>query len=309
MRQQRRGQAPARQPKSDISDQSFAFRRSRTITGSASTAVRAAGENRGQLQSSRLHEHSLRKHRRRLSAYLLLSLAAIGALWYVVTSYFGSSVQVGTFATQPVQGSFATGHYEQLVQEYLASRPFERFSFALNQESFGAFMIDKAPEVSEARLEKGDGFGVASLSLRLREPVVSWTIKNRQYFVDAEGMAYTVNYFQTPSVVVTDKSGISATAGVVASTKLLRFIGRVITLVNASSTSPVELVELPAGSTREVHFKLKDHAYIIKAHLDRDPAGQAADIISAITYIDTHGIAPQYVDVRVSSKAFYRDKL
>jgi hypothetical protein len=296
-----------RQPHTSSDDQSFAFRRSRTITGSAATSVRAAGEDRGQLKSSRLHEHSLRKHRRRLVFYLLVLLLASGGLWYVISSYIGGMVAVGTQAAQPTRVALDTPRYQALVETYLQDRPFERFTFALNDAALNQFIVSKAPEVAAARLEKGEGLGSAELALRLREPIVAWTIKNQQYFVDADGMAFTTNFFATPAVVVTDKSGISADAGLVASNKLLRFIGRVITLVNTSGVAAVERVELPPNSTREVDFKLRDRNYIIKAHLDRDPAGQAADIINAVRYVDSKGINPSYLDVRVSSKAYYRD--
>jgi hypothetical protein len=301
-----KGKPPVRQPRNVGSEQSFAFRRSRTITGSAATSVRAAGESRGQLKSPRLHEHSLRKHRRRLSFYLLLSLVACGALWYVISSYIGGSVAVGTQSVQTTRTRLDTKRYQSLVAKYLSDRPFERFQFALNEEAFTQYMAAQAPEVAGARLGKGEGLGSSELALKLREPVVAWTIRNQQYFVDAEGMAFTVNYFGVPTVVVSDRSGISADAGVVASNKLLRFIGRVITLVNKSGISPVERVELPANSTREIDFKLSGKNYIIKAHLDRDPAGQAADIVSAVRYVDSKGISPAYLDVRVSSKAYYR---
>jgi len=76
MRSRRRQEQPVRQPRMDADEQSYAFRRSRTITGSTTDNVRAAGENRAQLKSPRLHEHSLRKHRRKLLAYLLLILTA-----------------------------------------------------------------------------------------------------------------------------------------------------------------------------------------------------------------------------------------
>ena len=300
-------QAPVRQPRGSEADQSYAFRRSRTITGSAATSVRAAGEDRGQLRSPRLHEHSLRKHRRKLSLYLLLTVLVAGALWYVIASYIGDTVTVGTYTTQPVSRSLDAAKYQDLTKRYLAERPFERFEFALNEETFSQFMSSHAPEISEASLATGDALGTGQLSLRLREPVVSWTIKGQQYFVDTDGLAFTTNYFAVPAVVVTDKSGINADAGVVASTKLLRFIGRVVTLVNQSGVSPVVAVTLPAGSTREVDFKLKDNDYLIKAHLDRDPAGQATDIINAVRYVEAKGIAPKYLDVRVSSKAYYRD--
>ena len=303
----RDNQAPVRQPRNTDADQSYAFRRSRTITGSAATSVRAAGEDRGQLRSPRLHEHSLRKHRRKLSLYLLVTVLAAGALWYVIASYIGTTIAVGTYTTQPVSRPLDGAKYQDLTKRYLAERPFERFEFALNDETFSRFMSAHAPEVSEASLATGDKLGSGQLSLRLREPVASWTIKGQQYFVDTDGLAFTTNYFAVPAVVVSDKSGINADAGVVASTKLLRFIGRVVTLVNQAGISSVEAVTLPAGSTREVDFKLKDHDYLIKAHLDRDPAGQATDIVNAVRYVEAKGIAPKYLDVRVSSKAYYRD--
>lgn len=307
MRHDNRNQAPVRQPRGGASDQSFAFRRNRTITGSAATSVRAAGEDRGQLKSPRLHEHSLRKHRRKLSFYLLLTLVVVGSLWYVVSSYI-AGVTVGTQTAQAVQVPLHSAKYEALVSRYFSEHPFEHFRFALDERAFNQFMTGNAPEVSAATLETSGTLGEGALVLRLREPVVAWTIKNQQYFVDAHGAAYTTNYFATPAVVVTDKSGVSADAGVVASAKLLRFIGRVITLVNQSGVAPVQSVELPTNSTRQVDFKLQEHDYIIKAHLDRDPAGQAADIVNAVRYIEAKGINPAYLDVRVSSKAYYRDK-
>lgn len=300
-------QTPVRQPRSSEADQSYAFRRSRTITGSAAMSVRAAGEDRGQLRSPRLHEHSLRKHRRKLTGYLLLTVLAAGALWYVIASYIGDTMTVTTFTAQPTSRALDAAQYQQLTKRYLVERPFERFEFAFNEQTFSQYMSSHAPEVSAASLSTGESLGTGQLSLRLREPVASWTIKGQQYFVDTDGLAFTTNYFAIPAVVVTDKSGINADAGVVASTKLLRFIGRVVTLVNQAGLTPVEAVTLPAGSTREVDFKLKDKDYLIKAHLDRDPAGQAADIINAVRYVDGKGIVPKYLDVRVSSKAYYRD--
>lgn len=299
--------APVRRHHDTEQDNSYAFRRSRTITGSAATSVRAAGEERGQLRSPRLHEHSLRKHRRKLGAYLFLTLIGAGGLWYVITSYIGDSVTVGTFSVQSTSRSLDSDRYQRLVSQYLHERPLERFEFALNETAFSQFIVSHAPEVSAARLTTGDSLGSGQLSVRLREPVASWTIKNQQYFVDAEGSAFTTNYFAVPTVVVADKSGINADAGVVASTKLLRFIGRVVTLVNQAAIAPVEAVTLPQGSTREVDLKLRDHTYDIKAHVDRDPAGQAADIVNAVRYIERKGIQPKYLDVRISSKAYYRD--
>lgn len=308
MRRDKSSKSPVRHPSNSDSEQSFAFRRSRTITGSTASSVRSAGEDRSQLRSPRLHEHSLRKHRRRLSVYLLMLLAVCGVLWYVVTSYIGGGVMQVTHTTsQTPHVALNTARYQELVERYLADRPFERFSFALNEATFAQYVRDNAPEVKDTQLERSEDFGGGLLSVTLREPVVAWTIKKQQYFVDTEGSAFMVNYFAAPTVIVSDKSDIRAEAGVVASERLLRFIGRVITLINQSGVAKVERVELPAQSTREVDFKLRDRAYIIKAHLDRDPAGQAADIVNAVHYVDSKGIAPEYLDVRVSSRSYYRN--
>ncbi|MEO5499489.1 MAG: hypothetical protein ABIR46_03250 [Candidatus Saccharimonadales bacterium] len=298
---------PVRQPRFQDGTEAV-FRRSRTLTGSANDTVRAANESRGQLQSPRLHEHGLRAHRRKLAAYLLASLTVCGMLWYVVSSYIGGGISVGTSMTQPLATELDEARYQSLVDTYLGNHPLEYFQFALDADTFNQYIQSQASEVANASLTRGEGIGQAQLILTLREPVIAWTIKNQQYFVDASGHAYTKNYFATPQVVVSDKSGVSADAGVVASTKLLRFIGRVTVLVNQSGTLRVERIELPPGSTRQVDFKLADRPYIIKAHLDRDPAGQAADIVNAVGHIETHAINPAYVDVRVSSKAFYTDK-
>ena len=88
---------------------------------------------------------------------------------------------------------------------------------------------------------------------------------------------------------------------------MLKFVGRVIALVGDSGVARIQSVELPTNSTRQVDFKLKDHPYLIKAHLDRDPAGQAADIVNAVRYVESKSIRPTYLDVRVASKAYYRD--
>ena len=77
-------------------------------------------------------------------------------------------------------------------------------------------------------------------------------------------------------------------------------------MTNASGAGVVESVDLPPNSTRQVDIKLKDRNYIIKTNVDRDPAGQAADIVNTLRYIDAKGIVPAYLDIRVSSKAFYR---
>ena len=307
MRREAHRKDQVRQPHvAGADDDSYAFRRSRTITGSTAEAVRSATESRAQLKSPRLHEHSLRKHRRKLGSYLFVSLIAAGLLWYMIASYIGNQLIVVTPADQATHSRLDVERYRNISNEYFAGHPFERLSFTLDENAFSEYVRTKAPEIAQAEIDKTGSPGDATLLVTLREPVVGWTIKGQQYFVDADGGAFTKNYFAAPTVVVTDKSGITAQSGVVVSQKQLRFIGRVISLTNASGAGVVESVELPPNSTRQVDIKLKDRNYIIKTNVDRDPAGQAADIVNTLRYIDAKGIVPAYLDIRVSSKAFYR---
>ena len=67
----------------------------------------------------------------------------------------------------------------------------------------------------------------------------------------------------------------------------------------------LEKIVLPAGLTRKVDVYLKGRAYPIKTNVDRDPAQQVEDIKKTLGFLDQRGITPQYIDVRVSGRAFY----
>jgi cell division septal protein FtsQ len=302
MRLGRKVEEPVRR---SAAQDTYSFRRSRTITGSTSSGVRTVGEQHSQLKSPRLHEHTLRRHRRKLLLYLGVALLASGSLWYLVSQYIGESIQASPVITQS-ELRINTKKYEDLVHAYLNEHPFERFAFALNPGSLDAYIVAKSPEVKHASMTKSEGLGNGELSLTFRQPVAAWTIQQHRYFVDAEGTIFTENYFSTPPVTVVDKSGINADAGVIASNKLLHFIGRLVTLIDASGAGIVETIELPPSSTREVDVHLVDKPFSIKTNLDRDPAGQAMDVKNAISYVNAHQITPQYLDLRVSSKAYYR---
>ena len=296
-----------RQPRIETeNDISYSFRRSRTLTGSSAPDVRAATEDRGQLRSSRLKEHDLRRHRRKLSAYLVISLLFVAGAGLLLEQYNGNDVSISTSSAETSSKPIDVGRYQQLASEYYSQRPLERFRFALNVESFVESLRSRAPEIADARVVRGDGILQGEVKLTFRKPVVSWTIRGERYYVDMHGEAFRINYFAEPAVSVTDESGIDPTAGVIASGRFLRFMGRVITLVNESGVTSVTGITIPRGVTRQIDLTLAGVPYRFKTNLDRDPAGQAADVVSAYKHFTARGITPAYVDVRVSSKAFYR---
>lgn len=299
-------QVDVRNPHITSQNDAYSFRRSRTLTGSSASTVRAVGEDRGQLRSSRLKEHDLRRHRRKLGFYLVLCLIVIGLAGVLLEQYSGDDVVISANSAEASTKGIDTARYRQLAAEYYAEHPLEHFRFALNIDTFADTLRTKAPEVADAKVVRGDGVLQGEVKLTFRQPVVSWTIKGEKYYVDADGEAFRVNYFAEPPVAVVDESGIDPSAGVIASGKFLRFMGRVITLVNDSGVTSVSGIVIPRGVTRQIDFKLTRVTYPFKTNLDRDPAGQATDIVNAYKYFTSRGITPAYVDVRVSSKAFYR---
>lgn len=299
-------QVDVRSPHITSQNDTYSFRRSRTITGSSASTVRAATEDRGQLRSTRLQEHDLRRHRRKLSFYLVLSLTVVGLVGALLEQYSGNNVIISANSAEASTKDIDTARYRQLAAEYYTDHPLEHFRFALNIDTFADTLRSKAPEIVDAEVVRGDGVLQGEVKLTFRRPVVSWTIKGEKYYVDANGEAFSVNYFAEPPVTVVDESGIDPNAGVIASGKFLRFMGRVITLVNESGVTTVSGIVIPRGVTRQIDLKLANVPYPFKTNLDRDPAGQATDVINAYKYFTARGLTPAYVDVRVSSKAFYR---
>ena len=141
--------------------------------------------------------------------------------------------------------------------------------------------------------------------MAMRQPIASWVLTGKQYFVDGEGIPFEKNYYETPVVSVIDQSGIQQTPGTaVASSRFLAFVGRVVSEAGKYSLV-VEQAVIPAGTTRQLEVKVQGRGYPIKLSLDRPAGEQVEDMKNALGYFDARQ-APQYVDVRVSGRAYYR---
>lgn len=300
----RKKEAPIRQPHIKDQNESYSFRRSRTLTGSSANSVRVVGESRAQIKSPRIHAHELRQHRRKLLLYLVAVLMVVGLGWALLIQFTGSIDKV---IVTPAHPSVPTEQYKRLLNDYFADRPFERFRFALQPEQLRDYLAVKAPEVETLRFDGAQQIGASDVLVTFRQPIVVWEIARQKYYVDADGRAFTHNYYNEPTVVVKDESGIDPSEGAIASTRFLHFLGRVIALMNQSNVATVNSVIIPPNTTREVDLKLTGRDYVIKTLLDRDPAEQVSDILNALRYIDAKGIKPQYIDVRISGRATYKN--
>lgn len=296
----RKQKTPVRQAK--ISSQDIVFRRSSTLTGSVSSDVRAANEERGALKSDRLTKQALERRQKKLGAILLVVLCIAGGIYYLISQFIFTvenvSYQNSVFSSQP-----PTQDYSQRISEYLRDNPGQRFSFALNTSELLTYVQEKYPEVSAI-----ENTNTSAFELGLRKPIAAWaTGTSTQSFVDDSGEAFAHNYYGEPSVKVNDTTGASVSSGnTIAGKSFLRFLGRIVALTNQSGIGTVKEATLPPNTTREIDIRLEGRGYLVKLHVDRDPAHEVEDLKRVDGYLQQKGIQPGYVDLRIPGKAYYK---
>jgi len=296
-------QKQARQPQLMAGQNDYVFRRSRTLTGSVSADVTAGAAQRGQLKTDRLKLHELKAHRRKLMRLLAIVLLCIACLIFLIANFI---VVPKMTALQPGLHKPDYTSYQKTVDAYFGDHPLERFGFLLDGANLAAQLKHDHPEVLVMSLSRDWYGGNVRIGLTFRQPLLVWHTGTKLFYVDSEGLAFTYNHFAEPSVAVTDQTGLPPDqSGAVASTRFIRFLGQMVAAVNGYKKGQVNSVIIPP-STREIDLKLQGRNYPIKTNSDRDPLQQAEDIANTLTWLDQKGIKPQYVDLRVAHKAFYR---
>lgn len=280
------------------------FRRNRTLSGSSSHVVNSATTT-GDERSPRAKVHVLARMRRKIGVLLggtLVGAIVIGGLVYQLTAQVVVSTSSGIALTE-VQ----TKRYSDAIQSYYGSHPLERLRFALNQDDLATYMRVTTPEVADIRMGSGAGLGKTDFTLTFRQPTAGWVIGNKQYYVDANGVPFDTNYYAMPLVQIVDQTGIQQQSGVaIVSNRFLAFVGKLVGALNTKGLT-VEKVIIPAGTTHQLQLTLKDKSYYIKVSLDRSVGEQVEDIGRVTGYFDSKGETPQYIDVRVQGRAYYRD--
>lgn len=284
-------------------DTRYAFQRNRTLTGSLASGVASVNEHKAELKSPRVHAHHLRRHRRNAFGALVAVLLAAAGLYVLVTQ---SIVSVTVTSANSVGQDASL--YQSKIHDYLAVRPLERFRFSLNTASLTTYLVaHDAPEVAQVdSTVSANGLGKAAIHLTFRNPVVVWQTGSTRLYVDAAGNTFTRNHFSEPGVQVVDQTGIQAQNNqVLASDRFLAFIGRVIGRMKDNGLTVTDII-LPANTTRQVQVKVAGVSYPVKFSVDRPEGEQAEDAARSIRYLLAKGISAQYIDVRVSGKAYYQ---
>lgn len=301
----RRDEQPVRQPRLMEGQDSYMFRRSRTLTGSLASDVPVSKSHKPDLKSERLKLHELHKHRRILRS----SLVCLGVLSLFLVCMIANSVLLAEkrFVAIAIPARDAAA-LEQSVTDYINNHPSEAFLLTLSEQRLNQYLQKDHPEVAAVAVDTSwTGVG-GSITMQFRKPIVAWKIADSRFYVDEDGVAFNKSYGQEPTLHVEDASGFTPDAvdeASVASRRFISYLGQLLGALRSQEVGAVERVVIPA-SIRQLDIYLQGRGYPIKTHVDRDPYAQAQDLKHALTFFDQRQVVPQYVDVRVEGKAFYR---
>lgn len=282
-------------------EQRYTFKRNRTLTGSASSKVASTGESKADLKSPRVQAHELTRQRRHIGVVLAMVLLCSFILYSLISQFTAGVVVKAQEASLKIDSNIET-----VIQSYLGSRPIERLRFLMDGNHFNEYVQAQAPEVAAINVDGSAGFGKSAFIVQLREPIAGWSIKNKQQYVDATGASFSRNYFASPSLQIIDNSGVQVEAGqAIASNRFLGFVGLAVGLAKAQGYKVTQVI-IPQGTTRQIELRLDGIGYPVKLSVDRAAGEQIEDMDRAVRWFSSKGQSPQYVDVRVSGKAFYR---
>lgn len=303
-RRRRESAAPLRRPQLERDEAHQLFRRSRTLTGSTSSAVVSASEGRSRLRSPRLRVQDLARHRRIMVAMAMGSFVTAGGLLWLLDQYIVTAPVA--FVTPETSRPAPLSTYQEIADEYLASRPLERFRFWLRPDALTGYMSSKNSEIDTVDLTNRSGLVSHTMTVALKRPLAKWQLGNAVYYVDGDGKAFRTNYYNEPSVIVDDQSGLPiASQQVLASSQLLSYIGRVVREVDRQQVGTVKRLIIPPAALKEIDVVLEGREYRLKFSTDRGVVGQVADAKAALRHIDQLSKQPRYIDLRIAGRAYY----
>ena len=285
------------------SGDSYTFRRGRTLTGSASSHVRTTGEFQADLKSSRVQIHELRRKRRRIGSVLVGTLGVVALLFALLSQFTATPV----VQASPDPSLQLDAVYTEAIDKYLGNHTSERLRMFTNAENLTEYLQTVTPEVEEVTLRGSSGFGKSLFEITFRKPIASWNVNGKELYVDAAGVPFTRNYFSSPTLRITDQSGLSATltGQSVMSNRFMSYVGQVIGSSQEQGYEVTTIV-IPAGTTRQIEVHIKDVGYPFKFSSDRPAREGVSDMVKTAQWMKSHQVNPEYVDVRVEGKVFYK---
>lgn len=263
---------------------------------------------RGKTISRHQKEHSERSEnqklvirRRKLGAFFVV-LAIFISLISIFLFQFISKVSVVSNESK----SQNLSKYEKSVEEYLNINPSERILSNLNKNALLESLQKDYPEVLSISDIKFNGLTSYKIYLDFRKPVASWLVDGKEFFVDSEGVSFNVNNFEKPSLNIIDDSGAIVSNGKnVASSSFFSFIGKLVSAANKQGLE-ISKIRIPPLSLRQVEVSVEGISYFARMSTADSAEGQIINFKKAIEYFRTHKISPNYIDLRIEGKGYYK---
>lgn len=263
---------------------------------------------RGKTISRHQKEHSERSEnqklvirRRKLGAFFVI-LAIFISLISIFLFQFISRVSVVSNESK----SQNLSKYKKSVEEYLNINPSERILSNLNKNALLESLQKDYPEVLSISDIKFNGLTLYKIYLDFRKPVASWLVDGKEFFVDSEGVSFNVNNFEKPSLNIIDDSGAIVSNGKnVASSSFFSFIGKLVSAANKQGLE-VSKIRIPPLSLRQIEVSVKGVSYFVRMSTADSAEGQIINFKKAIEYFGTHKISPNYIDLRIEGKGYYK---
>ena len=263
---------------------------------------------RGKKISRHQKEHSERSEnqklvirRRKLGAFFVV-LAIFISLISIFLFQFISKVSVVSNESK----SQNLSKYEKSVEEYLNINPSERILSNLNKNALLESLQKDYPEVLSISDIKFNGLTSYKIYLDFRKPVASWLVDGKEFFVDSEGVSFNINNFEKPSLNIIDDSGAIVSNGKnVASSSFFSFIGKLVSAANKQGLE-ISKIRIPPLSLRQVEVSVKGVSYFARMSTADSAEGQIINFKKAIEYFGTHKISPNYIDLRIEGKGYYK---
>ncbi len=252
-------------------------------------------------QSERSENQKLVIRRRKLGAFFMI-LAIFISLISIFLFQFISKVSVVSNESK----SQNLSKYEKSVEEYLNINPSERILSNLNKNALLESLQKDYPEVLSISDIKFNGLTSYKIYLNFRKPVASWLVDGKEFFVDSEGVSFNVNNFEKPSLNIIDDSGAIVSNGKnVASSSFFSFIGKLVSAANKQGLE-VSKIRIPPLSLRQVEVSVKGVSYFARMSTADSAEGQIINFKKAIEYFITHKISPNYIDLRIEGRGYYK---
>lgn len=254
-------------------------------------------------RSERFENRKIVVRRRKMTGFFVALAVVSGLILAFLIQFVASFSVVNYDGGQELSNA---PDYVSKIEEYYSAQPIERIRSYLNKENLLDFIQKSHPEVEEIESLAVSGLSKYIFKVRFRKPVASWSAGNKKLYVDANGVSFEKNFYSEPDLTVSDESGIQASSGkTVASSAFIGFVGK---LVSAADSQGVKItkISIPAQSLRQVQVFVDDVSYPAKMLISESAEGQMANFLKAINYFSKNNLAPEYIDLRIEGKGYYK---